>query len=597
MVKNKIFQLFLFIFIPYLLISEEDIKIEISIDKKPSKVNEVFQIDVKINGASENITVEDINNNNENVVIKYVGETKGFGISTIDKKRYDYFILTFISKISKPGDYEIGPFTLNIQDKKYTTDLLKVSISNTEETSLNQEKNDSKEKNEEIKNYYIFEVYCNKNEAYVNEPIDIEVSFYNRLGFQNASYKNLSFPKTAWIERIEINEDQKNKIQKNNHTYAFRNIEKERIFISNPGIYSIDPAVLEFIGLTNPTSFSVPEHIILKTNPLTILIKPLPNSAPSNYNGAIGDFILKVELEPLKLKAKESATLKIFLEGDGNFQNINDFPFIIDDSFETYSTNSTIEKKDNNYSIKSWETILVPSKAGKFNLKLYDFHYFDLKQENFNTIYGKIFTLNVTETNKDKKDEIDTQSSQNNIIEKNENDIINKVNLYKINYIKLFPGNRNNIQKYRLWFNVIIILYIIVFILLILFILNKFLIFNIKIKNDNSNKTAYKNFILHINNLKRNINKISFQKEIDNISNIIEKYFILKFHIDSVEFTPKGVDKKLSTYLSAITLDNLKDIINKLNFNRFSGKEILKEDFIIFIDKITNLIKEIEFQK
>ncbi len=596
--KIKIFKIFLFIFIPYLLSSQEDFTVEISLDKNTKKVNEVFQIDIKINGISENISLDEIKNIDENIAIKYVGEMSGTAISTIDKKRIDYFMLSFIAKISKPGDYEFGPFILNIQDKKFSTDSVKVSIvDNTEETALNNEKNNSKEKSEEIKNFYLLEVYCNKNEAYVNEPIDIEVNFYNRLGFKNENYKNLSFPKTAWIERIEIKENEKNKVQKNNHIYAFQIIEKERIFISNPGIYIIEPATLDFIGLTNPTSFSVPEHIILKTNPLTILIKPLPEPAPANFSGAIGNFTLKVILEPLKLKTKESATLKIILEGDGNFQNINDFSFTIDDSFETYSTNSTIEKKDNYNSIKTWETILVPSKPGKFNLKLNNFHYFDLKQESFNTIFGKISTLNVLESNEDKKNGTDTKSTQNIIDSKNGQTGDSKVNLYKINYIKLFPGNSNSIQKYRVWFKAVIILYIIVFIFLIIFILNKFLIFNIKINNDNSDKIAYKTFILHINNLKKNINKISLQKETDSISNIIEKYFIAKFHIDSIEFTHKELDKKLSTYLSDIMLNNLKEIINKLNFIRFSGKEIIKVDFIIFIDKITNLIKEIEFQK
>ena len=76
MVINKIiFKIILFIFFPSLIYANENIKIEIITDKDIIEVNEIFQIDVKIYGVSQDISLENIDNIDENVMIKYVGSS------------------------------------------------------------------------------------------------------------------------------------------------------------------------------------------------------------------------------------------------------------------------------------------------------------------------------------------------------------------------------------------------------------------------------------------------------------------------------------------------------------------------------------------
>ncbi len=599
MVIKKIIKTFIFISLSYLLFSTDKINININSDKKNVEVNEVFQIDVKIEGISSDISLDEIKNINENMIIRYVGEMHGYGYSTVDNKRSDYYVLTFIVKITKPGDYEIGPFVINVKDKKLSSDLLKINVSETNSQTVsdqNNKENYNSEKNDKENDFYLLELSVNKKEVFINEPIDFEVNFYRRLDFRNPNYKFLTFPKTAWVERIEVKEKPNNKIQKNNQNYLVVNVEKEKVFISKPGTYSIEPATLDFIGLISPNFFSVPEHIILKTEPITITVKALPEPAPSGFTGAIGSFNLKAELDPMKLETKKSTTLKISLEGDGNFQNINEIDYKIDNSFETYSSNSIIEKSGINSKTKIWETLLVPSTPGKFDIKLNDFHYFDIKQKKYMTLKGKKITVNVLEC----KDE---QSSKKNLtsidfsqINKTNNEI-NNLDLFNINYIKISLGKNNTVYKYKLWFKFVIGLYIIIFIVIIFFILNKYIIFNYINKNTNSEKKAYKSFITHINKIKQNINKVLPQKEIDHISNIMEKYFISKFHIDSIEFTSKSLNAKLSNYLSAKMLNHLKDIISKLNFIRFGSEKISNNDFLILINTIKKFIIEIELSK
>lgn len=604
MVKNKIIlKIFLFIFFPSILFAEDNIKIEVITDKTDIAVDEVFQIDVKIHGISEDISLNNIDNINENVMIKYIGEMRGYGYNTVDNKRYDYFNLTFIAKILKPGEYEIGPFIINIKDKQYKSDLLKINVSNNDEYSVsNQQYSENKNpdsQNSSKENFYIIELSVDKKEVYINEPINIEVNFYNRLGFQSPNYKSLTFPKTAWIERIDTNKENDNKVQKYNHTYVMHNIEKERIYISNPGIYDIDPATLEFVGLTSPSFLSVPEHIILKTDPIKIKVNSLPTPEPPGFNGAIGTFNLKVDLNPIKLKVKESATLTVSLEGDGNFQNINKIGYSIDDSFDIYSSNNIIEKKDEKNKIKTWEVLIIPSKPGKFDIMLNDFSYFDIKQNKYITIKGEKIILNVLEDEENKKNINGSNNSFTNLNQDNDKtNSNNNANLSNnIHYIKISPGKSNSVSKYKLWFKFVIMFYLAMFIIIIFFIFNKYIFFNILNNNKLSDKNAYKDFLTHINVFKKNVKKIIPQNEINTISNIIEKYFITKFHIDSIEFTPKSISNKLNNHLKSSKINELKNIITKLNFIRFGGEKISNDDFLNIINLIKNYISEIETSK
>jgi hypothetical protein len=586
-----------FILFPSILFAYEKINIELLTDKSNIEVNEVFQIDVKIHGVSKDISLENIENINENVMIKYVGEMRGYGYNTIDNKRYDYFVLTFVTKISKPGNYEIGPFVIKIKDKEYKSDLLKIDISdNADHTITNSkysENNNIETQNSSKEDFYILELSINKTEAFINEPIDIGVNFYNRLGFQNPNYKSLAFPKSTWIERIETNKENSKKIQKNNHVYLLHNIEKEKIFISTSGEYEIESASLDFVGLTTPNFLSVPEHIVLKTKPIKIKINPLPKPEPSDFNGAIGSFDLKVNVNPTKLKTKESATITITLTGDGNFQNINNIGYSIDNSFDIYSSNSIVEKKENINKSKIWEILIIPSKPGKYNLKLDNFCYFDIKQKKYITLEGKKVNLNVLE-DEGSKNNRNTMSTITKIGIKDNNDNNNIKLSNNIHYIKIFHGNSNSIAKYRMWFRFVIIFYLIIFVAITIFIFNKFLVFNVIYKNNFNNKNDYKIFSNHINSLKKNINKIIPQNEINSISIILEKYFISKFQIDSIDFTSKSITNKLNKYLSSSKLDELKNIITKLNFIRFGAKEISSEDFLNFLNIIKKFILDIE---
>ena len=131
---------------------------------------------------------------------------------------------------------------------------------------------------------------------------------------------------------------------------------------------------------------------------------------------------------------------------------------------------------------------------------------------------------------------------------------------------------------------------------IILFIGFKFLIFNLALNNKALlSRNAYKIFTKKINLISKKINKTPFNELIDNIS--IEKYFINKFNIDSIEFTNKNIEEKLDKKLSSTSINKLKDIIKELDMIRFGGFDISREQLNSSIQMINEFIKNIEYKE
>ena len=568
------------------IFAEQDVGIKISANKYNVIEDEVFKISIAVSGASNDIKIMDIKKTDPAIVIQYSGTMSN--ISIINGVMTSALTLTFYGKISKPGEFDIGPFALKIKNIDHTTDIIKINV--TASPDQQQEKALGKNISSDRSQFYLLELNSSKKTVYVNEFFDVKINFYNRAGIRNENYKKLVLPTIAWVERLPVMENVK-KVRKNNYIYVQQEVEKQRVFIPKSGTYTITPAVLNFIGVTSLSFFTTYEPIVLKTPTLTLNVKPLPDNPPKGFDGAVGVFKLHSSLSPTKLKVKEPVTLKITLEGEGNFQNIKDIGYYVDDSIEVYSSKSSFDTKNEIYKIKKWEILLVPSKPGKHKIKLNGFSYFDINHKKYLSIGRKFYTLDVTKGKYKKAEDeytfIHDAGDKNKIGEFNE-----------IRYIKLKLSNKKSIFRSNYWCKCIIFIYIFIFACIILFVVIKYLAFsNLNKMSFIREKSAYKNFIKNINSLKKNINKTSSKKGIDTISNIVETYFIWKFNIDSIEFTNRGIQDKLDNYLSSDDIKVLKDIIAQLDMIRFGGHEITQHELLEFVNRISDYIKRVEFKE
>ena len=122
--------------------------------------------------------------------------------------------------------------------------------------------------------------------------------------------------------------------------------------------------------------------------PASIEVRPLP-PAPSGFTGAVGDFKISSKVVPREVKAGEPITWTVELTGSGNWPEIRGLP-----SREAPRDFQVIQPKPKRTQTQgklfegtlSEDVVLVPTRAGTFDLPALEFTYFDPRSGTYKTL-------------------------------------------------------------------------------------------------------------------------------------------------------------------------------------------------------------------
>jgi hypothetical protein len=130
-----------------------------------------------------------------------------------------------------------------------------------------------------------------------------------------------------------------------------------------------------------------------------VKIKPLPAPKPEGFSGAVGELKFVRELSRTSVNGDESITLKLRIEGSGNFNTISVPDLIPPQGFDLYDPkfNEKIRYSERGVrGYKEFEYLLVPQFKGQFILPQMQWTYFDVNKGDYETITLEETTLTVS---------------------------------------------------------------------------------------------------------------------------------------------------------------------------------------------------------
>lgn len=138
---------------------------------------------------------------------------------------------------------------------------------------------------------------------------------------------------------------------------------------------------------------------ILRTEPLTITVKPLPErEKPQDFSGAVGAFTARYELSSKQWKTNEAVSLKLILEGQGNLK-IAKLPKIsLPTDVEIYDP---VENSNQTYddgvlrSTRIIEYSLIPRNTGRLTIPSVTLSYFNPNTERYETTSTKSIDIDI----------------------------------------------------------------------------------------------------------------------------------------------------------------------------------------------------------
>lgn len=334
-------------------------------------INETVNIRFKVENAKSVEHIQPPEFKKFNVVS---GPTQERGMTSINGKTNHYTALSYSIKPVSSGTFTIAPATAMADGKEYKSNPVKITVTRDDnlhpggrganaipgmpnlnfgmgiprpdprvnEYTLKPGENAT----DKIRKNLFIKLEVSKKNCYVGQPITASFKLYTRLRSESSITNAPSFNGFS-VSDMNVNDQEKIETYKGREfsTYVLR---KVQLYPLQSGEITLDPLESDnrvtFLkrsssnqqdnstfnmlqGFTDqfaPSNEIVEKNVNLKSQPVTIHVKPLPDkNVPTSFKGAVGNFSIKASLQKNNFTTDDANNLVITIQGSGNLQMIN----------------------------------------------------------------------------------------------------------------------------------------------------------------------------------------------------------------------------------------------------------------------------------
>lgn len=294
------------------------------------------------------------------------------------------------------GVFTLPPARMKVSGQELESNRLKITV------KAGAKRNSRAERN--AKESFNVRILASKKSVYVGEPIVLkfratlfnpvrDLSIIQAPNFENVLQQQLEFKQESTREVV------------GNKMATVLDFDKRLILPNKPGTLGgqelkisgqvqVPTGRRDFFNM--PLTKFVPQVATAKIP--AVKIKPLPEGAPEDFQGGVGELKLVREISRKEVSGSESITIKLRVEGAGNFNTLEVPELIQPEGFDIYDPkyNENIRFSERGIrGYKEYEYLLVPQYRGSFIVPEMQWSYFNTRTERYETISIAADTLNV----------------------------------------------------------------------------------------------------------------------------------------------------------------------------------------------------------
>ncbi|MGH2646047.1 MAG: BatD family protein, partial [Ginsengibacter sp.] len=278
---------------------------------------------------------------------------------------------------------------------------------------------------EKVQKNLFIKLDVNKTSCYVGEPIVASYKLYTRLRSESTITNAPSFNGFS-VSELEVNDNNSSSVEKyNGREYNVYTLRKVQLYPLQPGTVTLDPLIADnkvtfikaeyageqrgdmfddmmqnFADATTPADAVVEQHVTLKSKPVEITIKPLPEeNKPADFKGAVGNFTLKSSVQKNNITTDDAGNLKIIIEGSGNIQLINAPKINWPEGLDGYDAKVSDDINKFSVPMKGSKTFTYPftvSKVGTYTIPSISLSFFDPVSQTYKSLSTEPLVVTVT---------------------------------------------------------------------------------------------------------------------------------------------------------------------------------------------------------
>ena len=267
-------------------------------------------------------------------------------------------------------------------------------------------------------------VIPSKRSAYVGEPVVLTYKLYTRVPVSQLSVSKMPSYGGFWMKEANENNNNGQLRQSsevvNGIEYTTAEVQKVVLIPQKAGKLTIEPmsieCVAQIITQRNPQRSNDPFDAFfndpfftrsytnvqkkVETATLTFEAKSLPeNGKPASFAGAVGNYNFSASIDKDELNANEAVTLTVTVSGSGNIELVNPPAPVFPPDFEVYDPKivSSVEASTQGMSgTKKAEYLIIPRRAGDFNIAPLEFSYFNPAKGQYTTLKSSPMNIKVS---------------------------------------------------------------------------------------------------------------------------------------------------------------------------------------------------------
>lgn len=373
-----------------------DFSVRAYVDRPQVAVGEQFTLSVELSGSDADDADEPALPSTERFA-SYLGSGSSSSIQIINGRMSSSKTLNFYYRADREGSHEIGPVSVSVGGETKSTEPISLEIVKGRSGPVAQ---GPRQQGQLGENDLFVKATASKTRAYVNEAIIVSYKIYTRVDIAGYSLSEVPDRSGFWVEDLLIGQQSAQPSVEivDGVRYTVATLQKMALFPTTAGPKTLSPLVLDCDVRVRRASRSIFDdsffdpfgrtaRFTVRSSPLKIEVLPLPEAGkPQDFQGAVGQFRLKVDLDKRQVEVNDVVTLKLKLSGSGNIKALPAPRVSFSKGLESYDPKTSEQVKATENSIsgsRDYEYVLVPRAGGMQRIEAIRYPYFDPDRESY----------------------------------------------------------------------------------------------------------------------------------------------------------------------------------------------------------------------
>ncbi len=304
------------------------------------------------------------------------------------------YAITYALAPQKEGVFTIGPATIKVGGKSYSTEPLLIGVLG-----------DDYNKSAVGENDLMLRLDLSKQSVYQGEPLRATLNFYTTRVAAVQAFQSTPVFNGFWSQEESDNKTSFRKVV-NGKVYQVSSVIDYILYPQRSGTLTIEPISVSAVARVQVKSSFHPffggggfeTQLVeqsLKSPAVKVAVKDFPAGAPASFSGAVGDYTLSHKLSSTEVAANSAVTLQLTISGKGNLNFISAPTLSLPASFELYDVKSE-EKITGNQGYRRFDYPFIVRAEGEYDIAPVEFSFFDLETKSYKTVATPPMKLVVT---------------------------------------------------------------------------------------------------------------------------------------------------------------------------------------------------------